>query len=73
MSDNITCTVNTHETDVNGSSCECQYFVHLTRDQSEGVIKLLDDEMQRNTNNQDDAYNTYWENIKMALGYAIVK
>lgn len=47
--------------------------VYLTDDQLTGLVKLIDDEIELNTVNGDDAYNTYWENIKMALGFAIVK
>jgi hypothetical protein len=47
--------------------------VYLTDDQTQGLVKLIDAEVELNEVNGDSAYNTYWENIKMALGYAIVR
>lgn len=46
---------------------------YLSDEQVAGLVKLINEEMELNKQNQDDAYNTYWEGIKMALGYAIVR
>lgn len=46
---------------------------YLTDDQVTGLIRLIDDEIKQNHTNRDEAYNTYWENIKMGLGYAVTK
>lgn len=46
---------------------------YLSDEQVTGLVKLVNEEMELNKQNQDEAYNTYWENIKMALGYAITK
>jgi hypothetical protein len=45
----------------------------LTDDQAKGLVKLIDQEIKANIQAGDEAYNTYWENIKMALGYAIIR
>lgn len=46
---------------------------YLTDEQCAGLVKLINEEIELNRANQDEAYNTFWEDIKMALGYAIVK
>lgn len=46
---------------------------YLTDDQVKSLIKLINDEIELNIVNGDDAYNTHWQNIKMALGYAVTK
>jgi len=46
---------------------------YLTDEQTQGLLKLIDEEIELNEANGDDAYNTFWENIKMDLGYAIVR
>lgn len=46
---------------------------YLTDEECAGLVKLIDEEVELNRANEDEAYNTFWENIKMALGYAIVK
>lgn len=46
---------------------------YLTDEQVSGIVKLLNEEIELNLQNNDEAYNTYWQDIKMALGYAVVK
>jgi hypothetical protein len=41
--------------------------MNLSQLQLDAVKKLIHDEIQRNYENGDDAYNTYWENILEAL------
>jgi hypothetical protein len=41
--------------------------IELTKDQVTGVVKLIDQEILRNQEAGDDAYNTYWDNIKDSL------
>ena len=47
--------------------------IKLTDDQVKGIIKLIDAETKANSLAGDDAYNTYWDNIKMSLGYAVIR
>lgn len=46
--------------------------IKLTDDQIKSLVKLINDEMATNKSNDDEAYNTHWENVKMALGYAVI-
>lgn len=46
---------------------------YLTEDQVTGLIKLINEEIDANILAQNDAYNGYWETIKMRLGYAITR
>jgi hypothetical protein len=43
---------------------------HLTDDQITGILKLIDAEIELNAANGDDAYNSFWEQVKQALGYS---
>ena len=47
--------------------------IKLSNDQISGLLRLIDEETTANNLAGDEVYNTYWDNIKMALGYAIVK
>lgn len=47
--------------------------VKLTSEQISSIAELLNREVEANNLAGDSAYNIHWENIKMALGYAIVK
>lgn len=54
-----------------GVSMKNKYY--LTEDQVSTLLKLIDDEIELNMANGDGAYNTHWDNIKMAFGYAVIK
>jgi hypothetical protein len=54
-----------------GGTMKSKYY--LTDEECTGLVKLINEEIELNRANGDEAYNTFWENIKMALGYAIVK
>jgi hypothetical protein len=45
--------------------------ITLTEDQVSGIVKLINGEIEANISAGDDAYNTFWENTKMALGYDV--
>lgn len=47
--------------------------VKLSNNQLKAIVKLINDEIEANNRNGDGAYNTYWDNLKMALGYGIVR
>ena len=42
--------------------------IHLSDDQKKAVITLIDREMKENMDNDDGAYNPYWDFIKEKLG-----
>ena len=82
------CNAVEHTVIEDGTACQCGYFTHrmvgradnkedtmkveFYREQTEGIVKLIDDEIRVNNLNGNDAYNIFWENIKMALGYAVI-
>lgn len=43
----------------------------LTDDQVESIVKLIKGEKDFNAANGDEAYNTHWDNIIIALGYVV--
>lgn len=45
----------------------------LSDNQVKGLVKLIDNEIELNNKSGDEAYNPYWEKIKMELGYAITR
>lgn len=53
-----------------GNSMKKKYL--LTDDQVESIVKLIKEEKELNAANGDEAYNTHWDNIIMAFGYAVI-
>lgn len=43
----------------------------LSDEQTESIVKLINEEKELNAANGDTAYNTHWDEIIMALGYAV--
>lgn len=41
--------------------------INLSEEQTKGVKKLIDNEIETNVANGDDAYNTFWESINELL------
>lgn len=41
--------------------------IKLTAEQIEGMKKLIDNEIESNLANGDDAYNKFWEDVKELL------
>jgi hypothetical protein len=47
--------------------------IKLTKEQCEGIMKLINDEKRVNEANGDEAYNTFWDNIIKALEASCTK
>lgn len=45
------------------------HTVELDDDQRNAIRSLVNDEIHRNINNGDSAYNTYWGNLLSTLGF----
>jgi len=46
--------------------------INLTDDQCSAIIKLINDEKKLNMDNGDGSYNIYWDNIIIAMGFAVI-
>lgn len=45
--------------------------VTLNNEQPEAIVKLIKEEKELNIRSGDTAYNTFWDGIIMAMGYAV--